>query len=330
VSEGPLFPEDARQGTGWRIDWAKIPDNSVVFIDEAWKLFPVRKQGSKVPPHVEFLATHRHRGLDVYLVTQDKGQLDIFARKLIGRHYHVSRKFGREVVTVYQWERVSDPTSDKDLSEALRVRWQYDHTRYGWYHSAFAHTAKRDFPLRMVLYVVGGAAACAVLVYFALHHSGIVGRKAPAVAVAASSSSGAAGWSNAWTAAARAPRLAGVPQSAPYFDVFYAKPRSQPAPVGCMRLDIGHLVKCQCFSSQGSVLEIATDTCVRMMAGGWFDPARQAEDVKAENIAYLNARDGGEGGRSDSEAGSQAAGAAGGGGRPQTSAAPAAAAARGS
>ena len=73
-------------------DWYKCPEGSIIFLDECWnQLFPARKVGSDVPAWVEPMATHRHRGHDVFIATQHSTQIDTFVRKMVGRHCHFLR-----------------------------------------------------------------------------------------------------------------------------------------------------------------------------------------------------------------------------------------------
>ena len=49
-------------------EWA--PTGALIVIDECQKVFRPRKSGSDVPAYVSELETHRHRGLDFFLLTQ--------------------------------------------------------------------------------------------------------------------------------------------------------------------------------------------------------------------------------------------------------------------
>ena len=58
-----------------------LPYGSLVIIDEAQRLMGTRSAASKVPPFIEALATHRHHGLDIVLITQHPSFLDSFVRR---------------------------------------------------------------------------------------------------------------------------------------------------------------------------------------------------------------------------------------------------------
>lgn len=279
-------------GTGQPVEiivplWEHVPDGAVVVIDEAWRVFPVRPQGSAVPDFVEWLATHRHHGIDVFLVTQSvKTQVDTFVRGLVGKHIHLDRKFGMEYSMKYEWERVADPTSTKDIALAQNSRWIFPKELYGKYKSAVEHTHKRSLPWKKFAVLVG-ALVCAVGGFgLAFHRLGV---KKPAVAT--DSSGRAAGGpvrtaSDFWVRD-RIARVAGIPASAPVFDSLQ-RVQSQPRPEGCMEMVVGSSVRCQCTGPHASVLQIGLSQCLELVKKGWFDETQKYADVKAENIAQLN------------------------------------------
>lgn len=83
-----------------------LPYASLVVIDEAQRLFPTRSSAAKIPPYIESLATHRHYGLDIILITQHPSFLDNFVRRLVQRHIHISIKpIGRKI---YEWNECID------------------------------------------------------------------------------------------------------------------------------------------------------------------------------------------------------------------------------
>ncbi|MGH8040320.1 MAG: zonular occludens toxin domain-containing protein, partial [Stenotrophomonas sp.] len=52
---GWTYLEDPRQ-------WDQLPDGSVILLDECYTVFPNRNPGAAVPPFIQAMATHRHRG----------------------------------------------------------------------------------------------------------------------------------------------------------------------------------------------------------------------------------------------------------------------------
>lgn len=65
-----------------------FPDGCLLVIDEAQKIYRPRGVSSAVPDHVAALETHRHHGIDIWLLTQHYTFIDSNVRKLVKRHIH--------------------------------------------------------------------------------------------------------------------------------------------------------------------------------------------------------------------------------------------------
>lgn len=280
--------------------WYELPDGAIIVIDECQKLFRVRPQGSVVPKLVSEMETHRHKGFDLILASQNLKQIDTAVRVLVGRHYHCVRRFGFEQSTVYQWERCADPTSTRDQKEALKIDFKFPREYYDKYRSAEIHTVKKDFPWKIVAKLVGGlllVVACVFLVMKSindLRDRGVV--EEPTSVVSESLSETLPGktqaMSQSWTVEARTPRLEHYPESAPMFDAVL-RVQSAPTVSGCARYDYPRgVVECRCTTAQGTIIrEMSAAQCVEWIKYGRFDAFKRSEDRKAANVAYLNARD---------------------------------------
>lgn len=136
------------------LDYYKFPPNSILWIDEGQRVFPARVSGSKVPPHVAALATHRHTGLDIWISTQKPMQLDAWCRELAGRHIHLKNTLlGRYL---YEWPEYQDPNNKTNLSEAAKRKFSPPKKVFGLYKSAEAHTTqpRRIHQVYLLLVVV--------------------------------------------------------------------------------------------------------------------------------------------------------------------------------
>lgn len=261
-----------------------LPPGAIVVVDESQEIFRVRSQGAEVPPHVQALERHRHGGVDFFFTTQHPQLLDVNVRKLAGRHIHVVRRFGRERATLYQWEQVRDPTSERDKKDALREDWKFPTKVYGWYKSAEQHTVKRDFPLKLVLRVGALAVVAIGLIGYAVwrmaapvreqHAAQELAGASATASVHASPQIAAGGF---WDAVSRQPRVDGYPESAPLYDHLQVV-QSQPRPVGCASLvyETGAIKECRCVTDQGTLADVSVQRCMAFIASrGEYDPRRE-------------------------------------------------------
>lgn len=142
--------------------WHTLPDGVIIVIDEAQRVFRPAGIGQKVPDEIAAFETHRHRGHDVFLITQQPGLIHSNIRKLTEVHRHLMRKFGSTWATVHEWAGVRD-NCDKTRKDSIATQWRYPKHAYGWYKSAEVHTHKLRVPFKVWLallvpvFIVGGA-----------------------------------------------------------------------------------------------------------------------------------------------------------------------------
>ncbi|MBN8504878.1 MAG: hypothetical protein J0L58_10385 [Burkholderiales bacterium] len=161
-----------------------VEDGAAVVIDEVQRVWRPRGGAAAVPPEVAALETHRHRGLDFYLVTQHPNLLDANVRRLVGRHVHL-RDVGMLGRWWYEWPEAANPETFK--SAPIKKRYTLPRKAFGLYRSASLHIK----PIRSVpraLIVLGLAlAALAGLSYRAV--ASISERVSPSPPAAASAAS---------------------------------------------------------------------------------------------------------------------------------------------
>lgn len=280
--------------------WMDLPHGCVIVIDEAQFVFPKKPNGSVLPDFYEQLATHRHRGFDIFLITQHPSLVDNFVRRLVGQHFHVVRKFGLQRATVYEWSSTNPaPESAASQKNAIPLKWSYPKEVYGYYKSAEVHTVKRRIPAKIFL-----ALAFVVAVLFAgwwaldRYQHRFDAHSHPERPVARGVVSGAAagppaavpvvpGQASAATVPAfdpvadirhyvamSTPRVAGLPETAPKYDQL-TQPRHVPVPAMCIA--IGTLKdeggpRCRCYSQQGTVLpDVPYNMCIQFSREGHFN-----------------------------------------------------------
>lgn len=260
-------------------DWWKLPAGSIVVIDECQEVFPLRPSGSNVPEHVARLATHRHRGLDIVLVTQHPTLVDAFVRKLVGKHFHVVRNFGFEKATIHEWSNGMRENPDKSRKDSVRHEWFYDKKVYAWYDSSEKHTYKGKLPAKVL--AIPALVMLAIFAgWFAVQTILQVGKKQEPQTAAAQPGQQAARGGQAgqiqpvaadprqvWLES-RQPRLEGLAFSAPIYDEV-TRPKQAPAPVACVN---SPSKGCRCYSQQGTRLEVQKPMCEQIVRDGFYVP----------------------------------------------------------
>lgn len=255
--------------------WHTAPPESIVVIDEAQRLFRPRPNGSAVPAYESALETHRHGGIDLVLITQDPRLVSISVRSLVGRHLHAVRRWGMEWSTIHEWPECRlNVQSRKDSSQH---QFKFRREVYSWYKSAEAHTVQRAIPFR-VWALLGALLAIAAATWYVVsfmqrkadeskapsYPAGVA--SAPAGVVTQSSHGGdRPGLTPGEYVEAYRPRVPGLAYTAAAYDEV-TKPVHAPYPAAC--LESGP--RCQCYTQQGTRLEVPKALCSGIAAGGFF------------------------------------------------------------
>lgn len=288
--------------------WMDLPHGSIILIDECQEIFPKQPNGAKLPDYYEELAKHRHKGFDIYLITQHPTLIDNFARRLVGQHFHSVRKFGLQRATVYEWSACSpSPETPSSQKSAVPLKWKYPPEVFTWYKSAEVHTVKRAIPAKLILGVLF-VVAVPLGGWYALDRFQQRGKAAPdAIAVPAASGapmavSGAAGGAEKrfdpvedarnYTLM-NAPRLEGLPHTAPKYDPLTV-PVRVPVPAACIQVGQAARgkVSCKCFTQQGTPMAVEFNMCIEFARNGYFqdfdaERDRQQDQKAATGVAVL-------------------------------------------
>lgn len=255
--------------------WEELPAGSILVVDEAQFAFPLTGRG-QTPDWVQKLATHRHRGIDIVVITQNPMMLDSFVRRLVDRHFHVVRKFGTHFATIYEFPNGVRENVATKRDDGIRHEWRYPKEVFGWYRSSQLHTVKRRIPMRVFLLLVMPLvfAAAAWVAWQRMNPEGermqkLAGKDAQAVQ---SSVGGGATRDKKdapmtleeYAAAYRA-RVPGLAHTAPIYDEV-TKPVQAPFPAACVSMR----GSCKCYSQQATRLDVAPDVCEQIVAGGYF------------------------------------------------------------
>lgn len=141
------LPHDAKFVENWPL-WKTV--GSLIVVDEVQRIWRPRAGAGAVPESVSGLETHRHYGLDFWIISQGPHLFDAFIRLLVGRHIHlVSRWNGR---TQYEWPECKQNTSA--TTDAVVRGYTLPKHVYKYYDSAEVHTKQNHRkPLAFYIFI---------------------------------------------------------------------------------------------------------------------------------------------------------------------------------
>jgi hypothetical protein len=275
-------------------EWYKCPPNSIIVIDEVQRsndpgdpkaptLFGLRKRGEPVPKWAAELETHRHLGIDLFIITQNAGLIDSHDRKLVNHHFHVKRTFGLARATVHEFTGARDDAQNR-TSGSVRHEWAYPKAAFEWYQSAEVHTGKARVPFKVWLFLALPVVIIGLTWYAWVSFLDPDRKKGddyvlPATAASAppQSRSAAGSLSTAQYLAQFEPRVPGLHYTAPVYDEV-TRPTVAPYPAACVLM--GEV--CRCYSQQGTKLSTSADLCRSVVDGGFFVAWSQPEKERIE------------------------------------------------
>jgi len=284
--------------------WMDLPHGSIVVIDECQDIFPKQPNGKTLPDYYSELAKHRHKGFDIFLITQHPTLIDNFVRQLVGQHYHSIRTVGMPRSTIYEWSAANPaPQNASSQKSAITMKFAYPKEVYSWYKSAEVHTVKRSVPFKLILAVLfiisviaggwyaldryqgrtkrlaDGAASNGAAGVVGRDIGGVVGSAAGAAKTVVDPVADAKAFIFAST-----PRVAGLPQTAPKYDKL-TEPVRVPVPAACIqvgRLDGPKGVRCKCYTQQGTPMGIEISMCMEFARNGFFQDFDADRDKLAQ------------------------------------------------
>ena len=266
----------------------ELPENAILVIDEVQEIFRTRTPAKAVPEALKTLETHRHRGNDIYFITQHGMLIDSHIRPLVGSHVHMKRNFGASTSWRYENNEYFDSKKPGDLAKCEKTKFAQRAEDYALYKSAETHTHSRKFhrgyfilpPLILLLLV---------FVYFFINLFANFGGEEVQASVATTTNSSLPNQqSDPFTekkefysrslAAQMTPEIPDVPASAPFYRQAW-QVRSVPRVAGC----ITNAGKCTCYSQQATRFFISDSACKNYLTYGYFDHTKP-DDRLAQNI----------------------------------------------
>lgn len=249
-----------------------VPDGSIVIIDEVQTVWRPRGPGQKVPDHISKLETHRHRGLDFFIITQGPNLVDTNVRALCGRHIHL-RDLGFTGRWWYEWPEVSDQCRTTWKNAPIKKKYTLPKKIFEQYKSSTQHNKPiRSFPKILLLLL----AALVLLVYLGFKAYGSLQSKiAPAALPAAVSSNGQpvspAGQLRSVSAPNELtdfkPRVPGRPWTAPAYDEL-RKVAAMPTITGAICVG----TECKCYHHNRVLKAVSAHHCFAWSQEPEFDP----------------------------------------------------------
>lgn len=251
-----------------------FPENALIVIDEAQRIYRPRPVGSKVPPEVAAFETHRHTGIDFILITQHAGLIDSNIRKLIGRHIHIRvTPLGRYR---YEWTELGDPESVSSRDVAAKSRYVLPKRAFDLYKSSQLHTKiKTRMPWFVWLFLAAAMVSIGLGFYVYNRISGKITQADTTPKTLQGKpdkmSASAPGQTNAEFFAAINPRIKGLHHTAPKYDEV-TKPVDAPWPSACMVRAAwkGKPEVCRCIDQQGNNYATTEAICRDFVNNGMF------------------------------------------------------------
>lgn len=280
--------------------WA--PSGAILVIDECQRVFRPRPSGSKVPDYVAELETHRHRGIDIFLLTQHPRLIDINVRSLIGHHVHIG-KTSMGVRRMVEWERCANPEANADIANGVKSVYTLDKKAFGVYKSAEEHTKIKT--KRSKLLVIFPAAILAIIIgvwYVYLSWQDVAkpievpqavqeATQPNATVAEAAVEANASGRYPRQEIPLRVPerphlaeedyepRIAGMPHTAPIYDAYNKAVKTMPYPVACVK----NGNKCTCYTEQATPIRgMDKSSCLDFVRNGIYNPYKERQTAVNE------------------------------------------------
>lgn len=291
------LPDDALYVENWP-EWK--PSGALIVVDEVQRIWRPRNGSSALPESVSGLETHRHYGLDFWLISQGPHLFDANIRLLVGRHVHlVSKWSGR---TQFEWPECKQDVQSR--ADAVNRPYTLPKHVYSMYDSAEVHT-KQDKRKPLSFYFVIALLIITVgMVGFLYHRFSSRTVSQPSTGKVSDTKLGAGqvmatsspqhdtGQEKKRTYStpeelekALTPVVVGVPWSAPYYAEL-AKPVSFPKIVGCIKSKVDY--RCACYTQQNTLVDVPPDVCsiyVDRRPFDHFKPDKQRQQRQASNEA---------------------------------------------
>lgn len=276
ICRGSVIPAHAKYVEDW-MDWKS--SGALIVVDEVQRIWRPSSSSASLSPSISGLETHRHYGIDFWLISQGPHLFHNFIRLLVGRHVHLVAKWSGR--SQYEWPECKQNIASR--IDAVQRSYKLPSRVFSMYDSAEVHT-NQDKRKPLSFY------ATLVAIFLAVIASGFIvyrikSRLNPVpIDVVHVSASGGVGDAKAAYAPPDAvnanvksttgfpdfePILPGVPESAPAY-VELVKVRAVPLLVGCVYNKIKDI--CSCYTQQATPYPASKTYCIETVKNHRFNP----------------------------------------------------------
>ncbi|WP_241825007.1 zonular occludens toxin domain-containing protein [Salinivibrio sp. IB872] len=243
----------------------------MIVIDEIQDIWGTRSAGASVPKAVEEYATHRHKGFDLVLISQDFRDCDVFIRRRIGNHKHYLN-YGLKYLKVWEDHKLIPTDDSKALWRLGSKKITKDKRFFGVYLSAVLHTHKPKLPrkVKLALYVAAFSfcAMAAGILFLVNKFTSDTPETAISDTVTHSETATLSDNSLANTDFKLfTPRVDALPFTAPVFDDRIARGELDIPQLFCYAVDMS----CKCYTQQGTRYSVSHSECLNIAQFGTFN-----------------------------------------------------------
>lgn len=258
------------------LKWYELPTGAIIVIDECQRHFPMMSNAAKRPRAYTEIDTHRHKGHDVFLITQDPVNVDKRFTSMCDLHFHLARAFNSERATLYEFQAVEYVSGSKykRVPDAIKKQWNYPKEVYSYYKSAEVHTYKKRIPLlRLVLIAIPF-----ISIVFLIPHlykrmqsrGGTIPEQIEEPQYSNPRSGVPSPVGDVITTAMRQPAVPDEMLSIPMYQEIIEIVSYQRLS-GCGNYVFGQTERCVCNDQRGNVIPISFNACRNYIEYGYFD-----------------------------------------------------------
>lgn len=259
-------------------DLDKLPDGALLVVDEAQTYYGQQTTAT------EQMQTHRHRGLDIVLVTQGYQLLHRSIKPLIGAHYHYLLTPLGERRELY-WDRQANPNSTRDVAAAQRKVFELPRDIFELYSSATVGLGvRRAKKTKAKMYLLGALVLLCVAIGATIWAASSLWESASGEDAATKETA------EVITAASAVPSA--LPASPPSGPPVASEAASTAAPVKALpevdklhanALCVASSGGCNCYTRNGLRLDVAGKLC-RKIASGWYVEGREVTPSQTQQV----------------------------------------------